>query len=195
MAQMENTQQVALLRGINVGRAKRVAMADLRKLLGDLGFAQVRTVLNSGNVVYDGGKVAPADAAARIEEALVLKLGVAARVTVLSASQFAELIEQNTLAPAADAARLLALVLNNPADVQRLASLLQQPWQPEALALGRWAAYAWCPDGVLASKVVAALGVLLGDGVTSRNWATMQRLHVLLNGADAAAPSSFSKEH
>ncbi|MGX9716934.1 DUF1697 domain-containing protein [Janthinobacterium lividum] len=193
MAQMENSQQVALLRGINVGRAKRVAMADLRKLLGDLGFAQVRTVLNSGNVVYDGGKVAPAEAAARIEEALVLKLGVAARVTVLSASQFAELIEQNPLAPAADAARLLVLVLNNPADVQRLAPLLQQPWQPEALALGRWAAYAWCPDGVLASKVVAALGVLLGDGVTSRNWATMQKLHALLNGPDAAVTST--KEH
>ncbi|WP_215409006.1 DUF1697 domain-containing protein [Janthinobacterium sp. JC611] len=195
MAQPENSQQVALLRGINVGRAKRVAMADLRKLLGDLGFTQVRTVLNSGNVVYDGGKVAPADAAARIEEALVLKLGVAARVTVLSASQFAELIEQNPLAPAADAARLLTLVLNNPADIQRLAPLLQQPWQPEALALGRWAAYAWCPDGVLASKLVAALGVLLGDGVTSRNWATMQKLHVLLNGPDAAATSSFAKEH
>jgi uncharacterized protein (DUF1697 family) len=193
MAPIENSQQVALLRGINVGRAKRVAMADLRKLLGDLGFAQVRTVLNSGNVVYDGGAVEPAEAAARIEEALVLKLGVAARVTVLSASQFAELVEQNTLAPAADAARLLTLVLNNPADVQRLAPLLQQPWQPEALALGRWAAYAWCPDGVLASKVVAALGVLLGDGVTSRNWATMQKLHALLNGADAAATSA--KEH
>ena len=178
-----------------MGRAKRVAMADLRKLLGDLGFAQVRTVLNSGNVVYDGGKVAPAEAAARIEEALVLKLGVAARVTVLSANQFAELVEQNTLAPAADAARLLTLVLNNPADVKRLAPLLQQSWQPEALALGRWAAYAWCPDGVLASKVVAALGVLLGDGVTSRNWATMQKLHALLSGPDAAATSSFSKEH
>lgn len=193
MTQMENSQQVALLRGINVGRAKRVAMADLRKLLGDLGFAQVRTVLNSGNVVYDGGTVTPTEAASRIEEALVLKLGVAARVTVLSASQFAELFEQNSLAPAADASRLLTLVLNNPADVQRLAPLLQQPWQPEALALGRWAAYAWCPDGVLASKVVAALGVLLGDGVTSRNWATMQKLHALLNGADASPTSA--KEH
>ena len=193
MAHGQNSQQVAFLRGINVGRAKRVAMADLRKLLGDLGFAQVRTVLNSGNVVYDGGTVTPAEAASRIEEALVLKLGVAARVTVLSASQFAELFEQNSLAPAADASRLLTLVLNNPADVQRLAPLLQQPWQPEALALGRWAAYAWCPDGVLASKVVAALGVLLGDGVTSRNWATMQKLHALLNGADASATSA--KEH
>jgi len=190
MATLQNSQQVAFLRGINVGRAKRVAMADLRKLLGDLGFANVRTVLNSGNVVYDADRVAPAEAAARIEEALVLKLGVAARVTVLSARQFSELIAQNTLVPVADAARLLALVLNNPADVQRLAPLLQQPWQPEALALGQWAAYAWCPDGVLASKVLAALGAMLGDGVTSRNWATMHKLKLLLDGADVAAPAS-----
>ncbi|NBV15834.1 DUF1697 domain-containing protein [Janthinobacterium sp.] len=193
MTTLQNSQQVAFLRGINVGRAKRVAMADLRKLLGDLGFANVRTVLNSGNVVYDADRVAPAEAAARIEEALVLKLGVAARVTVLSARQFSELIAQNTLAPVADAARLLALVLNNPADVQRLAPLLQQPWQPEALALGQWAAYAWCPDGVLASKVLAALGAMLGDGVTSRNWATMHKLKLLLDGADVAAPASIQE--
>ena len=189
MAHGQNSQQVAFLRGINVGRAKRVAMADLRKLLGDLGFAQARTVLNSGNVVFDAGKVAPADSAARIEEALVLKLGVASRVTVLSASQFAELMAQNTLAPAADAARMLALVLNNPADMQRLAPLLQQAWHPEALALGQWAAYAWCPDGVLASKVLASLGTLLGDGVTSRNWATMHKLKLLLDGPEVAEAS------
>ena len=182
MANVANTQQVAFLRGINVGRAKRVAMADLRKLLTDLGYGEVRTVLNSGNAVFEAGTVAPAVSATRIEEALVLKLGVAARVTVLSAGQFAELMAQNTLTPAEDATRLLALVLNNPADARRLAPLLQQPWQPEALAVGAWAAYAWCPDGVLASKVVAALGVLLGDGVTSRNWATMQKLDALLNG-------------
>lgn len=182
MAIEHNERQVALLRGINVGRAKRVAMADLRKLLADLGYGEVRTVLNSGNAVFDAGAVAPAVSATRIEEALVLKLGVAARVTVLSNVQFGELMAQNTLVPAEDATCLLALVLNNPLDARRLAPLLQQPWQPEALAVGAWAAYAWCPDGVLASKVVAALGLLLGDGVTSRNWATMQKLDALLNG-------------
>ncbi|MFM2086255.1 MAG: hypothetical protein RLZZ237_1124, partial [Pseudomonadota bacterium] len=105
---------------------------------------------------------------------------VAARVTVLSHAQFDELIAENTLAPTADASRLLALVINNPLDAQRIAPLLQQQWHPEALAAGKWAAYAWCPDGVLASRVIAALGLLLGDGVTSRNWATMNKLHVLL---------------
>lgn len=180
MTIQQGERQVAFLRGINVGRAKRVAMADLRKLLADLGMTNVSTVLNSGNVVFNAGALAPADSATQIEEALVLKLGVAARVTVLSSSQFAELIAENSLAPTDDASRLLVLVINNPVDVQRIAPLLQQQWQPEALAAGKWAAYAWCPNGVLASKVIATLGLLLGDGVTSRNWATMNKLHVLL---------------
>ncbi|CDG81467.1 DUF1697 domain-containing protein [Janthinobacterium agaricidamnosum] len=180
---MDTGQQVALLRGINVGRAKRVAMADLRKLLGDLGYTDVRTVLNSGNVVFGAGGVPPAESAIRIEEALVLKLGVAARATVLDAAQFAAIIEQNSLqALADDPSRLLVSVLNDAADMQRIEPLLRQDWAPEALAVGQWAAYVWCPGGVLASRAATALGVLLGDAVTSRNWSTMNKLHALLAG-------------
>ena len=46
------TTQIALIRGINVGTAKRVAMADLRKMLAGLGYSDVRTLLNSGNAVF-----------------------------------------------------------------------------------------------------------------------------------------------
>lgn len=181
---MDTGQQVALLRGINVGRAKRVAMADLRKLLEDLGYSDVRTVLNSGNVVFGAGGVAPNESAQRIEEALVLKLGVAARATVLDAARFATIIAENSLLDVADdPSRLLVSVLNNPADLQRIAPLLRQQWAPEALAAGQWAAYVWCPAGVLASRPAAALGLLLGDAVTSRNWGTMGKLHALLGPA------------
>lgn len=178
---MNSDLHVALFRGINVGRAKRVAMADLRKLLADLGYRDVRTVLNSGNAVFGAPACQPVEAAVRIEEALVLKLGVAARVTVLGGAQFAQIIDDNSLlARADDPSRLLVAVLHNPADLEGLAPLLKQDWSPEAFAAGRRAAYLWCPAGVLASRAAAALGVLLGDAVTSRNWATMLRLHALL---------------
>jgi uncharacterized protein (DUF1697 family) len=49
---MTSQRYIALIRGINVGRAKRVAMADLRKLVEELGYDDVRSVLNSGNVVF-----------------------------------------------------------------------------------------------------------------------------------------------
>ena len=173
-------RQIALLRGVNVGRAKRIAMADLRKLLTDLGYANVRTLLNSGNVVFDCPSAGSALSAERIEEALVVKLGVGARVTVLNAEQLAHVVAENCLHEQADdPSRLLVAVLSNPADRDRLAPLVHQQWQPEAFALGRWAAYLWCPDGVLASRAAAAMGKLLGDAVTTRNWSTISKLHAL----------------
>jgi uncharacterized protein (DUF1697 family) len=102
---------IALLRGINVGRAKRIAMADLRSLFEELGFTDVRTVLNSGNVVFGGAPRAPAAAAAAIEQAQVQRLGVASRVTVLGAGELALVIGGNPLVElASDQARLVAFI-------------------------------------------------------------------------------------
>jgi uncharacterized protein (DUF1697 family) len=177
---MSIQRQIALLRGINVGRAKRIAMADLRKVLGDLGFSGVRTLLNSGNAVFDCPQRHAGQSALRIEEALVLKLGVASRVTVLDANQLGEVVAGNPLLDvAADPAKLMVAVLSNPADRTRLEALAHQPWLPEAFALGPWCAYIWCADGVLASRAAAALGNLLGDAVTTRNWSTITKLHAL----------------
>ncbi len=173
-------RQVALLRGINVGRAKRIAMADLRQVLGELGFSGVRTLLNSGNAVFDCPAADAAQSAGRIEEALVLKLGVPARVTVLDARQLADVVAANPLLDVApDPARLMVAVLSNPADRARLEALAHQQWHPEAFALGHWCAYLWCADGVLASRAAAALGKVLGDAVTTRNWSTITKLHAL----------------
>lgn len=180
---MGKRRLIALLRGINVGRAKRVAMADLRKVLSDMGYDDVRTLLNSGNVVFDCNAVEVAHSAARIEEALVLKLGVPAKVTVLEATQLAEIVHENSLAGVADDhSRLLVAVLNKPeVDLGKLEPLVHQSWQPEAFALGRYAAYIWCPDGVLGSRAAAAMGKALGDAVTSRNWSTISKLHAMAN--------------
>jgi len=173
-------RQIALLRGINVGRAKRIAMADLRKLIADLGYADVRTLLNSGNAVFASPGIAPEDTARRIEEALVLKLGVAARVTVLSAEELGQLVLDNTLMSLADDhSRLMAFVLSDARDLARLDGLLRRDWGDDAMALGARSVHLWCAGGILASEAAAALGKLLGDGVTSRNWATILKLHAL----------------
>jgi uncharacterized protein (DUF1697 family) len=70
---MTTGYQVALLRGINVGRAKRVAMADLRALVESLGYGDARTLLNSGNVVFAVPAAAKGDAASRIEKSLATR--------------------------------------------------------------------------------------------------------------------------
>jgi uncharacterized protein (DUF1697 family) len=177
---MTSKRYIALLRGVNVGRAKRVAMADLRKLMADLGYSDVRSVLNSGNVVFSAARLSAAAAAAAIEEALVLKLGVAARVMVLGSDELATIIEQNPLLPAAtDHSRLLTFILADPSLGETVEPLRARDWAPGALALGERAVYVWCPDGVLDSAAAAAVGKQLGDATTARNWSTLAKLQAL----------------
>ncbi len=172
-------RQIALLRGINVGRAKRIAMADLRALVSALGYRDVRTLLNSGNVVFDSDGVPANESARRIEQAVLAQLGVGARVCVLSAAELALVVAQNTLLPVAEHARLLAFILSKPDDRALVLPLLERDWQPEALALGQHAVYLWCADGILASRAAVPLGKLLGDATTARNWATVLKLNAL----------------
>jgi uncharacterized protein (DUF1697 family) len=174
------SMQVALIRGINVGKAKRVAMAELRALIEKLGYGDVQTLLNSGNVVFSTPRPAAGNAAARIEKALAADLGVSARITVLSAAELATAVTENPLLTVAiDPSRLMVAVLKDPGDRTKLAPLLKQDWGNEVLALGARVAYIWCPDGILESRLLVAVGRLLGDAVTSRNWATMLKLHAL----------------
>jgi uncharacterized protein (DUF1697 family) len=184
MRAMTRKRYVALLRGVNVGRAKRIAMADLRKLVGELGYDDVRSVLNSGNLVFSGLARPQDEVASEIEEALVLKLGVAARVLVLDAPELASIVAGNPLLDqVGDHSRLLAFILSSPHSTaqarEALETLCGRDWQPGAAALGERAAYVWCPDGILDSAAAAALGKQLGDTTTSRNWATLLKLHAL----------------
>lgn len=176
---------VALIRGINVGRAKRVAMADLRALVTDLGYENVRTLLNSGNVLFAGSRGAtdetPDAAAARIQEALATRLGVTARVMAFTAAEFNAVIAENPLLELSDnPSRLMVSFLLDPADRSRLAPLAERDWTPEVLALGTRVAYLWCPEGLRASPLSKAVGKTLGDAVTTRNWSTVLKLHAIV---------------
>jgi uncharacterized protein (DUF1697 family) len=182
---------VALLRGINVGRAKRIAMADLRKVIGDLGFTGVRTLLNSGNAVFMGPKATHKEVRRAIEEALVMKLGVPSRVTVLDSEELAQVVAGNPLADRVEEpARLLVFFLTRPRDHDRLEPLPAKDWGGEVLALGKRAAYISCPAGILQCRAAGAVGTELGDATTSRNWSTVLKLHALCETVKAAAAKS-----
>ena len=175
--------QVALLRGVNVGTAKRVAMADLRALVEGLGYRDVRTLLNSGNIVFSVPGSKRGDVAARIEKALLSRLGLDARVTVLSGDEVAVAVRGNPLTDVAtNASRLLVMVPREPSDQRRLKPLLQKRWEPEALALGERVAYLWCPGGIIHSSLWTAVERALEQSGTARNIATMTRLLAIVEG-------------
>jgi uncharacterized protein (DUF1697 family) len=175
---------IALIRGINVGRAKRISMSDLRALFVDLRFLNVRTLLNSGNVLFRSPRPNVVKLAAAIEAAISEQCGFSARVTVIRAEDLARIIRENPLLElATDDSRHLVAFASAPESLKRLRPLLKESWGPDALAITPRAAYLWCATGILDSKLNLALARKAGDSVTTRNWATVLKLQAAANEA------------
>jgi uncharacterized protein (DUF1697 family) len=173
---------VVLLRGINVGRANRLAMADLRALLEKLGYTAVRTHLNSGNVVLTGEEADPAEHAARVEAAIRDRFGMEVRCVVLTADELGTIVDGHPLADLADnGSRMMAYVYVSPVEPEAVAGHPPVPQDPEHARVGDRALYQWCPDGLMAAPDVSAyIREHLRTEVTARNWNTITKLAELL---------------
>ncbi len=175
---------LALLRGVNnIGRAKRISMADLRALFETLGFSDVRTLLNSGNVVFSASDTRRGEVRVRIEEALASRLGLTSPVLLLSANDVKAAVRDNPFSRVAtDSSHLLVVALRAPSDVRRLKPLLKEHWAPEAVAIGRRVAYLWCAKGVARSPLWAAVDRALKRTGTARNITTITKAAALVEG-------------
>ena len=112
---------------------------------------------------------------------MLARLAVDARVIVKSADEFAAVVSGNPLlGRATDPSRLLVAFTDDPARLPGLADLAALDWSPDALAIAPHAAYLWCAQGVLDSKLAQAVGRRLGVAATTRNWATVEKLQALL---------------
>jgi len=172
---------VALLRGVNVGKSKRVPMADFRALLGDLGYSGVATLLNSGNAVFRASKGSPARHAADIAAAISNRLSVEVLVIVKSARELASIVAENTIASAAvDHSRLLVAFAQDSKALSGLTAIERLVVAPERFAVGKNAAYLLCTCGIVESKAGGALLGKAGKSATTRNWATVLKLQALV---------------
>jgi uncharacterized protein (DUF1697 family) len=178
------TRYVALFRGINVGKAKRIAMADLRALMASLGYRSVETLLNSGNVVFEGA--VKVDHAQRIRAAVAQELGVDATVIVKSAADLRAIVAGNKLHAGRDPSKLLVAFATDARSLSKLAPLSGSPADGDEVHVGTHAAYAWCAKGLLDSKAGAAFLRELDGCGTTRNWATTLKLLALTEGKDVA---------
>jgi uncharacterized protein (DUF1697 family) len=166
-----------MLRGINLGAHHRVPMADLRALLTEAGYEDVRTYVQSGNIVLRG----PAKAAAVERELQTLiseRFGFEVAVIVRSRAQLAAVVKADPLGDVADnPKRYQVSFLDRKPAAEAVARLQEQAMGDErVIARGR-EIYAWHPEGVARSKLWNALaGKGLGVTATARNWTTVTTL-------------------
>ena len=177
---------VALLRGINVGKAKRIAMADLRALLAGLGYTDVATLLNSGNVVFKAGRGMPKKLASDISAAIASQLGIEVPVIVVSAKNLTLIAKDNPfVASADDPSRLLIAFVPDASALSAVSAIAPLVTPPEQFCSGAHAAYLHCASGILVSKAAEALLGKAGKAATTRNWTTVQKLLALVEKVDS----------
>ncbi len=180
------TTYIALLRAVNLPRYGKISMADLRSLLGELGFRNVETYIQSGNAVFD----APGSAAkvgAAIVKSLESHMGASVPVLMRTHEEMGRVIAENPFAAesAADGARVHVVFLGTPAQPGAQANLdrivTQYPHRRDRYHLAGDTIYLHLPDGAADTKFQAkaverATGVEAG---TARNWNTVVKLHAM----------------
>jgi len=175
------SQYVALLRGINLGARHKVPMADLRELLGGAGYENVRTLLQSGNVVFESDETA--DALERALASLIgERFGFAVPVIVRTAEELRDVVASDPLAAvASDPKRYAVVFLSAEPNADALGQVAARFAENHFAVRGR-EIYAWNPDGLTGSGLMQALGKAeLAPVNTVRNWATVTKLAAMLD--------------
>lgn len=173
-----------LLKGINVGGRKKLAMAELRQLLTDLGYTGVVTLLNSGNAVVTTPEGDPEAVRGRVERAIGDRFGAPIPCLVRDADQLRAVIAHHPLREiATDGSRMLAVFVSTDLDPAVRAEHDPEALAPDTIVVGQRVIYQWCPDGVLAApNLVAHLERRFGVVATARNWNTVGRIAAALAG-------------
>lgn len=172
------SRYVALLRGINVGKNKRIGMADLRALCEAEGFENVRTLLQSGNIVLDSG-LAAGTVESRLSAAIQKETGHEVAVVVRTGAQLAAVVKHDPYSAIADPLKYYSVsFLASKPKAGVLKTVDAGELEPERFELHGQELYMWMPEGQIKSRLPKVLtDKLLGTAATNRNWNTVLKLH------------------
>jgi uncharacterized protein (DUF1697 family) len=168
---------IVLLRGINLAGRNRIAMPALRDVLAGAGFGDVRTYLQSGNVVLSSGAKAD-DVVDEVRHLIAKEFGLELAAVVRTRSQLARVVEANPLKKMATNPKRyqVSFLAEKPSrDVIRRVEEAATP--PERVVASGREIYAWHPEGIARSRLWTLLaGQRLGVTATARNWTTVTNL-------------------
>lgn len=179
------TIYVAMLRGINVGAHKRIRMDQLRLSFKSLGFEQVKTYIQSGNVIFKTKKMSSAILSRQIEERIAGDFGFPASVVCRTIDEIAGTIKNNPFLnqPGIDPAKFHVTFLSEAPAKTALKKLEALTLDPDQCRCLDKEIYLYLPNGISGSSLMKSpLDRTLSVVTTTRNWRTVTALHQLCQG-------------
>ena len=169
---------VALLRAVNLGKNRKLDMADLRALLASLGYHDVSTYLQSGNAIFTSPQDNPEILEREIAQEIERKLGFDVPVLIRTPQELASIVDANPLPHAlAKPAQYYVTFLSARVDPPAAAALDPERFAPEEFRVGDRAVYVWLPEGAQRARLSNSFWERhFGVTATSRNWNTVTAL-------------------
>ena len=166
---------IALFRGINVGGKNTLPMKDLVGILEEMGFVEVSTYIQSGNVVFHSAKKCSSKTATEIGAKIIEHHGFEPKILLLGGQELQAAIKNNPFSTDEGKALhfyFLDAIPKNP-DLTKLEGLKSDS---EEFRLDGRVFYLHAPDGIGRSRLAAAVERSMGVAVTARNWNTVSKL-------------------
>ena len=170
---------IAMLRGINVSGHKIIKMERLRACFAALGFSNVKTYVQSGNVIFEAANDSPAGLSQKIEQNISRDFGFSVPVFLRTAEEMGEIIQRNPFLKdaALDQSKLHITFLSDAPPKTALEQLQPLATKPEQLRILGREIYLFCPNGYGKTKLSnTAIEKKLSVGATTRNWRTVNTL-------------------
>jgi uncharacterized protein (DUF1697 family) len=178
-ANVVTTTWVALLRGINVGRNKRIAMSELRTVLESLGYSDIRTHLQSGNAIFSAQGRTPEALQQELSAGIKKSFGMDVAVLVRTAAELGAVVDANPFVrQGVSTSELHATFLTAAPAAARIAAVDRDACAPDEFAVGQRVIYLRLRNGITGSRL-PDWDKMLGLRTTTRNWNTTTRLREL----------------
>ena len=175
----------AMRRGINVSGHKTIKMESLRTSFESLGFGDVKTYIQSGNIVFKTGPTSEAGLTRKIARKILADFGFDVPVLIRAKEELADVLKSNPLLerPGIDAAKLHVTFLAAAAPEEAEDILKPLAGKSELFAVGRREIYLHCPDGYGDTRLSnGAIEKKLSVQATTRNWKTVNVLNTMAGG-------------
>lgn len=170
---------IALLRSVNVLGKNMIKMPELALAFEKAGFREVRTYIQSGNIIFDTSEKSPGVLSAKIRELISAHFGLTIQVVVVTPRELADIVAQNPfiIRTGIDLTRLHVTFLDREVDPEKGEKLLSYSYPPDEIIIGNRAVYVHCPDGYGRTKYHNNfIEKKLAVNATSRNWNTCLKL-------------------